>query len=129
MARSIAWPAHLPISPTLALDAAPLASLEALMAQYPCYAFVANEEQTGARALFRGRWRLEQVAPYLTGEVTTIAVNDERASGFMRFRFYGTQQGCPVCLAEIEIYFARGDARTSFWCQTQADTGALGLAA
>jgi hypothetical protein len=105
------------------------ASLQELMANYPCYAFVPNEDQSGARALFRGRWRLDQVAPYLKGEVKTMIVNDERASGFKRFRLYGLQDDCPVCLAEIEIYFARGDGRTSFWCQTEAETGALGLAA
>lgn len=105
------------------------ALLAQLMASYPCYAFVANHDQTAARALFRGRWTYEAVSTYMTGAPTTIVMNDERASGFMRFRLYTLQDDCPVCLAEIEIYFARGEGRTSFWCQMDEQAGALGLAA
>jgi hypothetical protein len=58
-----------------------------------------------------------------------IVVNDERASGFIRFRLYGMDEGCPVSVAEIEVYFARGEGRTSFWCQMDEVAGALSLAA
>lgn len=107
----------------------PARLLSELLASHPCYAFVANTERDGARALFRGRWRWEDVAPYVTAPVSTIVVNDERASGFMRFRLYGVIDGCPDCLGEIEVYFARGDGRTSFWCETRELDGALRLAA
>ena len=101
-------------------------SLAELMSSYPCYAFVANAECTAARALFRGRWNWSDVRNYLVGKVATIVVNDERASGFLRYRLYGWDAGC---LAEVEVYFARGDGRTSFWCQTDEVAGQLGLAA
>lgn len=103
--------------------------LAELMERYPCYAFVANEDQTAARALFRGRWTYEAVSRYLTSQPTMIMMNDERASGFMRFRLYGMDGDCPTCLAEIEVYFARGEGRTSFWCQTDELAGTLALAA
>ena len=45
---------------------APLAQLTQLMEAYPCYAFVVNEDCTGAKALFRGQWSWEAVAEYLT---------------------------------------------------------------
>lgn len=106
-----------------------VAQLAELMERYPCYAFVSNEEQTAARALFRGRWTYEAVSRYLTAEPTMVMMNDERASGFMRFRLYGMDNGCPTCLAEIEVYFARGEGRTSFWCQTDEIAGTLTLAA
>lgn len=119
-------PIHLSIDTAQANPAALLADL---MAKHPCYAFVANAERTGARALFRGRWRWEDVQAYLTSPATTIVMNDERASGYLSFRLYSMADGYPDCLAEIEVYFARGDGRTVFWCETRESDGALSLAA
>ena len=106
----------------------PLETLARLMASYPCYAFVMNDECTGAKAMFRGRWTWEAVESYLNARPTTVVISDERASGFTRYRLYATSNGCPVCLAEIEVYFARQE-RTSFWCETGTQAGALSLAA
>lgn len=108
---------------------APETLLAQLMANYPCYAFVANDERTAPKALFRGRWTWEAVSTHLSDDIHMIVVNDERASGFIRFRLYGMDEGCPVSLAEIEVYFARGEGRTSFWCQMDEVAGALSLAA
>lgn len=104
------------------------AMLAELMSHYSSYAYVANEDQTGAKAVFRGRWTWEAVAAQLESPATTIVINDERASGFMRFRLYTLSGDCPMCLAEIEIYFAR-EGRTYFWCQSDETAGAYSLAA
>jgi len=77
------------------------------------------------RELFRGQWAWEAVAEYLGGQPTRVVVDDERASGYMRYRLYGQVDGCPTCLAEIEVYLARGRQEKQFWCKA----GALGLAA
>lgn len=109
--------------------ASPVAQLAELMAAYPCYAYVRNAEGAGARALFRGRWSWETVSSHLAGDVTSVVCDDERVSGYMRFRLYGTTDGTPGCLAEIEVYFARGDGRTTFWCEAGEAHGQLSLAA
>lgn len=111
------------------LAQAPLAQLAELMAKYPCYAYLRDLEPSGVRALFRGRWRWETVGEHLAGEPTEVVIDDERASGFMRFRLYGTVDDVFGCLAEIEVYFARGEGRTSFWCAADAAGGRLALAA
>ena len=105
------------------------AQLADLMATYPCYAYVRNAERTGASAVFRGRWGWDAVAPHLASPVVAIVVDDERASGYMRFRLYGAADTLPGCLAEIEVYFARGTGRTTFWCEAGEAQGLLGLAA
>ena len=107
----------------------PLAQLADLLAQHPCYAYVLNAERTGARALFRGRWTWEAIEGQLDGVPSTVVVDDERPSGYVRYRLYGMAGGVPGCLAEIEVYFARGEGRTSFWCEAGDAHGALGLAA
>jgi hypothetical protein len=107
---------------------APLEQLVRMMEGYPCYAFVTNEECTGAKAMFRGRWTWEAVAAYLDVQPTAVVIDDERASGFQRYRLYASVDGCPTCLAEIEVYFAR-EVRSRFWCRTGSDAGSLGLAA
>ncbi|MEB3285784.1 MAG: hypothetical protein VKN33_10905 [Candidatus Sericytochromatia bacterium] len=104
-------------------------SLATLMANYPCYAYIGNVDHTGARALFRGRWDWDVVRQHLFGEPTAVIIDDERASGYMRFRLYQTGEGGPVCLAEIEVYFSRGSARKSFWCEAGDAEGRLALAA
>ena len=108
---------------------APLELLGRMMDGYPCYAFISNEDATAAKALFRGRWSWDTVAAYLNAQPTTVTVTDERASGFMRFRLYATQNALPVCLAEIEVYLARGRQEKQFWCKTAQRAGHLGLAA
>ena len=120
---TIELPFHMPRS--LRAQEALLADL---MSHYSCYAFVSNEDQTEAKAVFRGRWTYEAVAAYFEAAPTTILINDERASGFMRFRLYTLSGDVPMCLAEIEIYFAR-EGRTYFWCQTDETAGAYSLAA
>ena len=110
-------------------QASPETMLNELMSNHPCYAYVANSERTAPKALFRGRWTWETVSAHLTETPTHIVMTDERASGFVRFRLYGTEEGFPVCIAEIEVYFARGEGRTSFWCQMDEAAGALSLAA
>lgn len=107
----------------------PIEQLAQLMAAYPCYAYVRDFDPAGARALFRGRWEWETVAEHLAGEPTTVVIDNERASGYTRFRLYGSVDGVPGCLAEIEVYFARGDGRTSFWCAAGEAGGRLALAA
>jgi hypothetical protein len=107
----------------------PFRQLAELMATYPCYAYVRDTDRADARALFRGRWRWEAVSEHLAGEATHVVVDDERASGYQRFRLYGTVDGVPGCLAEIEIYFSRGSGRTSFWCAADDAGGRLALAA
>lgn len=106
---------------------ASLDSLRRMMASYHSYAFVANEEM-GAKALFRGRWTWETVSKHLSASVTTVVISDERASGFVRYRLYGMLDGCPVCLAEIEVYLSR-QMRTTFWCGVNEASGNLALAA
>jgi hypothetical protein len=85
------------------------------MAAYPCYAYVRNVDDADARALFRGRWSWETVSAHLAGDATLVVVDDERASGYTRFRLYGEVDGYPAGLAEIEVYFSRGNYRTTFW--------------
>lgn len=109
--------------------AAAIAQLAELMGRYPCYAFVANAERTGAKAMFRGVWAWADVAKHLAAEPTMTVVADERASGFVRYRLYGKVDGVPGCLAEVELYFNRGEGRTTFWCHTDAAAGAVRMAA
>ncbi|MEB3329956.1 MAG: hypothetical protein VKQ33_12050 [Candidatus Sericytochromatia bacterium] len=104
-------------------------SLAALMATYPCYAYVGKADGTGARALFRGRWDWDQVAAYLPAEPHKAVVDDERASGYLRCRLYHVGDLGPVCVAEIEVYLARGGRRTTFWCEAEDARGALAMAA
>lgn len=108
-----------------ALSADPFQQMVQLMAVYPCYAYVRDLDRPDARALFRGRWNWTTVSEHLAGEATRVVVDDERASGYMRYRLYGAAG----CLAEIEVYFSRGDGRTSFWCAADAAGGRLALAA
>ncbi|MDB5101986.1 MAG: hypothetical protein JWM80_6407 [Cyanobacteria bacterium RYN_339] len=108
---------------------APLEQLVKMMDGYPCYAFVVNEDCTGAKALFRGQWSWEAVAEYLGAQPTAVVMDDERASGYVRYRLYAQVDGCPSCLAEIEVYFARGRVEKQFWCKTAQRAGALSLAA
>lgn len=106
-----------------------VANIADLMSQYAAYAFVADAEGLTPKALFRGRVSWAEVEALLAAAPETIVETDERAAGFTRFRLYGTVEGMPLCLAEIEIYFARGEGRTTFWCKTEAQAGALTLAA
>jgi hypothetical protein len=116
--------------PTMLQPAADaMRSLTTLMANYPCYAYVGNADRTGARALFRGRWDWEVVQEHLSADPSAVVIDDERASGFMRFRLYHTGENGPACIAEIEIYFSRGSGRTTFWCEAGDAEGRLALAA
>ena len=108
---------------------ATVASIAEQMSQYAAYAFVADAEGLAPKALFRGRVEWASVEALLAAEPETIVETDERAAGFTRYRLYGTVGEMPLCLAEIEIYFARGEGRTTFWCKTDAQAGALSLAA
>lgn len=112
-----------------ALPADPFQQLAELMAAYPCYAYLRDLEPAGVRALFRGRWGWDVVGAHMAGEATRVVIDDERASGFLRFRLYGHVDGLFGCLAEVEVYFARGAERTSFWCAADATGGRLALAA
>jgi hypothetical protein len=104
-------------------------SLATLMATYPCYAYVGNADGTGARALFRGRWDWDVVSAHLPAEAHKAVVDDERASGYIRFRLYHLGEQGPACVAEVEVYFARGAGRTTFWCEAGDARGALAMAA
>lgn len=106
-----------------------LAWLTELMASYPCYVYVANRECGGAKALFRGRWEWLDVAAHVRQAPARVVLDDERASGFARFRLYGDDPEWPAALAEIEVYFNRGHLASSFWCEAGGESGALGLAA
>ncbi|MEB3196504.1 MAG: hypothetical protein VKP62_04800 [Candidatus Sericytochromatia bacterium] len=117
------------MSTILPTTAETMDELARLMASYPCYAYVGNAERTGARALFRGRWRWEDVRAQLAQQPTTVVLDDERASGYTRYRLYAVGEGGPLCLAEVEIYFARGEGRTTFWCEAGDAEGRLALAA
>lgn len=104
-------------------------TIATLMANYPCYAYVGNADGTGARALFRGRWDWDVVSAHLPAEAHKAVIDDERASGYTRFRLYHVGEDGPACIAEVEIYFARGAGRTSFWCEAGEAHGALAMVA